>query len=490
MKKLLYIICALSLFWHLNLYARQLTVGFGAEFATIRNAALNAQPGDTILVLKGIHQGGMLVSELQGTSEKKIYIIGEPDSKVIILGGNNSIQFTNPKNIEISGLIIEQQTSNGMNIDDGGDYSTPAENITITNCIFRNIAASGNNDLLKMSGVDNFTIQNCIFENGAAGGSGIDMVGCHSGKIQNNSFTNMGSNAIQAKGGTQFIEIYANYFKNCGQRTLNLGGSTGLEYFRPVDAKFEAADLSVLANIFIGSAAPIAYVGCVRVDVINNTIINPERWVIRILQETVDESRFEKCGNNKFENNIIYYGNISTETNVGPNTLPETFTFKNNLWYNHQNPNNSGPNIPVSEINQKKGFDPMFADLTNENFELKNGSPAISYIDYSGTPLADFNGKLYRNPRSAGAFEFVEISSIYESLDNQINIFPNPATNFLTIDNNNNNFNNYKIQIYDIFGNCVMELENSENLINISELSSGSYYIRIGMITQKFVKIN
>jgi len=58
---------------------------------------------------------------------------------------------------------------------------------------------SGNNDLLKLSGLDYFEIRNCEFRNGAEGGSGIDMVSCHHGIIQGNHFENLGSNSIQCK---------------------------------------------------------------------------------------------------------------------------------------------------------------------------------------------------------------------------------------------------------------------------------------------------
>ena len=44
----------------------------------------------------------------------------------------------------------------------------------------------GNHDALKMSGVDHFTVRKCHFE--AWGGSGIDMVGCHHGVVEDCTF--------------------------------------------------------------------------------------------------------------------------------------------------------------------------------------------------------------------------------------------------------------------------------------------------------------
>jgi len=100
--------------------------------------------------------------------------------------------------------------------------------------------------------LDSFSVSNCLFLNGSPGGSGIDMVGCHHGTFEGNRFEHMGANAVQAKGGTSDITIQRNFFKDGGQRSLNLGGSTGLQFFRPDTAHYEAADLRVYANIFVG----------------------------------------------------------------------------------------------------------------------------------------------------------------------------------------------------------------------------------------------
>ena len=324
------------------LFCKVLHIGNGQQYSSLSSAAAVALPGDTLLFHSGTYSGGGYIQNLKGTESNWITILAYENQSVIVQGGSTAWQFSDPEYLKIQGFIFENQTSNGVNIDDGGTFETPAENIVISDCIFRNINASGNNDLLKLSGVDNFEIKNCRFENGSPGGSGADMVGCHNGIFSQNHFENAGINAIQSKGGSQYITIERNFFKNCGDRTLNLGGSTSLQYFRPLNAEFEAADINVFSNIFISSEAPIAYVGSVRENVVNNTFYLPEKWVVRILQETVDPDRFAECGDNKFANNIIYLGNISTETNIGPNTRPSTFLYENNFWYNYQNTSWSG----------------------------------------------------------------------------------------------------------------------------------------------------
>jgi hypothetical protein len=373
----IYLYILILLTCSISLVAQTHHVGDGQTYASLTQAVAITKPGDTIMVREGNYAGGLHFAGLQGTAAKQIYIIAAPASTVVFEGGVNAWHLTDAAFVQIKGFIFQQQTGNGFNIDDGGTYATPSHHIVFDSCTFRNIKATGNNDLLKMSGVDFFEIRNCKFLNGAAGGSGIDMVGCHEGLISSNRFENLGSNSIQAKGGSKNIRIQYNYFTNGGERTLNLGGSTNLKLFRPLDARYEAAQLTVYSNIFIGSNVPIAFVGCVQTEVISNTIYLPQKWVIRILQETVDTSRFYPCGNNSFTNNIIYHDNrVGIDCNIGPQTNPQSFHFSNNLWYHSQNPAWAGPLLPVKEINSITGKDPLFNNATAGDLSLKKGSPA------------------------------------------------------------------------------------------------------------------
>lgn len=410
--------------------AATLHVGAGQTYPTLPAAVTAVQAGDTIEIHTGTYAGGLFFANLKGTAAQWITIRGAAGATVLFEGGTNAVQLTDPAYLHVKNLTFQHQTGNGFNTDDGGSYATPAHHIIFENCTFRDMAASGNNDLLKLSGLDDFEIRQCTFRNGAGGGSGIDMVGCHRGIICGNSFENMGSNAIQAKGGTEHIRIESNFFKNCGQRTLNLGGSTGLEFFRPDTAHFEAANLQVYANLIVGSVAAVAYVGSVNVEVRNNTIFLPERWVLRILQETVDPDRFLACGDNFFENNIVVRdAGLSTETNIGPDTRPETFTFSNNLWFHTGNSGWSGPSIPVTETNGIINQNPQLPDPANGNCQIPPGSPAVGAGLDVPEPMLDFYRQTYALPRSIGAAEGMPVSGVGHAIaiDNW-KVFPNPAT--------------------------------------------------------------
>jgi hypothetical protein len=376
LKSYLFILLSFHLFHQLS--GQVITIGSTGDYPTLSAAESFISAGDTLLLQAQIFSNGtQFLTGINGTPSQPIVIKAEIEHQSIFRGGSESIHLVDCNHIVIEDLVIELQTANGMNIDDGGDYSTPATHITVRNCIFQNMAGNGNNDFLKMSGVDSFLIEQCTFTNGGGGGSGVDFVGCHWGVVQDCAFDDPGVTGIQCKGGTQFIRIQRNTFTNVSQRALNLGGSTGLQFFRPplpnpiVDA-FEAADLEVFANVFKGNRAPIAYVGCVRVKVYNNTFYDPDNWVMRILQETT-VTGFLPCSNNEFRNNIVYLENDLTEVNIGPNTAPATFRFSNNLWFNESS-NSWSPNLPVVDSNQIIA-DPLFMDILNDDYRIPPNSP-------------------------------------------------------------------------------------------------------------------
>jgi hypothetical protein len=183
-----------------------------------------------------------------------------------------------------------------------------------------------------------------------------------------------------------------------------MGGSTGLEFFRPLGADYEAQDIRAVANVIVGSEAAIAFVGCDGCLAANNTVVRPTHWVARILQESV--TGFVPCRNGRFINNLVVFrqADLSTFVNVGPDTAPDSFTFADNLWFAEDDPSFAGPDLPVTETGTVVA-DPLFVDGPNSDYHLGAGSPA----DGAGTTLtevaADFDGNCYQDPPAIGAFE-------------------------------------------------------------------------------------
>ena len=348
--------------------------------AQLRKAVGEAKPGTIIRIAPGTYPGGVSASGLQGTAEAPIVIrAADPAHPPVFQGGGSAFQLSDVAHLEIHDLVIEKATGNGLNIDDAGTIETPTHHVLLRGLVVRDIGPRGNHDGIKLSGVDDFLVETCTIESWGSGGSGIDMVGCHRGVIRGGVFRhgdNDGADGVQAKGGSSEIVVERCRFLHAGQRAVNIGGSTGLAYFRPKVQGHEAKRITVRDCLFVGSMSPAAFVGVDEADFEHNTIIRPTRWGFRILQET-REPGFVPCRNGRIVANLIVYRSdeMVVPINIGDGTAPETFQLDGNAWYCLDRPERARLNLPVRESNGRSGIDPQFRDLAAGDYRLRPGSP-------------------------------------------------------------------------------------------------------------------
>lgn len=343
----------------------------------LNSAVRQAKPGD-ILELVGTHfVGGIFIENLHGSEQNPILIRGPKTGPRVRIMGGGGVHLSKVSFVQLERFDIEGSRTNGLNVDDGGFHSKPSHHISIRDIGISSLP-TGNHDAIKLSGVNDFRVENCQLERW--GGSAIDMVGCHRGVIRGNTFRNGESNSVQCKGGTTHIKVQRNKFEAFGQRGVNIGGSTGREFFRPPlssiphGSRFEAKAITVEGNIFLNGGAPVAFVGVDGAVVRFNTIVNPGNWVLRILQESSDAD-FVKCRNGVFSNNLIIFRSSqwrSGGVNVGPGTSPETFQFERNFWFCQDQADMSKPHLPVPERAGTYGVDPML----DADFQVRSGSAA------------------------------------------------------------------------------------------------------------------
>lgn len=394
---------------------------YGTVTAALQDASFG--PGSAVRIHAGNYSGGWSFSNVFGSANAPIWIGGAPgEARPVFSGGSNGFQASRVRYLVIHDLEITGASANGINCDDGGDYGDPdaTRYVVFRNLYIHDIGGTGNQDCLKLSGLDDYFVLGSRFERcgGNQSGSGVDHVGCHAGTLAKNHFEQMSANAVQSKGGSSDIEILWNTMIDAGARSVNIGGSTGYEFFRPpvpaMSTPYEATDIRVLGNVMIGSQAPLAFVGCINCLAAHNTIVDPEHWSIRILQEvtvltdpdTGTDYTFAACGNNTVESNIFYFarGTVGTDVNIGANTAPDTFTFRNNLWYAHDDPGASQPGLPVAEQDGVVGQDPGFASVGAQNFHI-DGGPAAGTGWSPPAPRGDMDGDCWASPPAIGAFE-------------------------------------------------------------------------------------
>jgi hypothetical protein len=359
----------------------------------LRAAVRAAKPDTRIEVAEGEYAGGLFLENLTGETGKPVVIAGaNPAKPPHFSGGGNGIQLVNPAFVELHHLHFSGATGNGVSIDDGGKFSAAARDIVLRGLRISDIGPRGNHDAIKLSGITGFQVEDCVIERwGTGSGSGIDMVGCHNGLIARNVFRHSaaqgetGGNGVQAKGGSSGIIIRQNRFEHAGQRAVNIGGSTGVPYFRPPldqwpkGAGFhEAKNIVVEGNTLFGSLAPLAFVGVDGATVRFNTIYRPGKWCLRILQET-NAPGFVPCRGGVITDNIIAFQSgawAEGGVNIGPNTAPESFRFARNHWFCLDRPDRSRPRLPAAEDGGSYGVDPQFENATALDLRIKVASPA------------------------------------------------------------------------------------------------------------------
>ena len=386
----------------------------GNPFATIGRAAQEALPGTALRVHAGIYAGGTFLADLAGSETAPIWIGGAPgEARPVIQGGSEGLHFSRGRYLVVHDLEVRNASANGINADDGGDTGDPlaTHHLTFLRLSIHDIGGGGNQDCLKLSGVNDYTVALSEFARcgGGVSGSGVDHVGCHRGLLARNSFHELSANAIQSKGGSSELDLRWNRFTDAGARSLNLGGSTGFEFFRPplstTEPNAEARDLRAVANLFVGSDAAVAYVGCVGCVVAHNTIVDPQNWILRILQETTTTPPyvFEACRDGVFVDNLVSFERaaLSTHLNIGPNTAPETFVFASNLWYAWDSPAQSQPSLPAPETGGIYGVDPELGP----DYRIAPGSPAAGSGQTTPWSWGDLDGICFADPPSRGAFE-------------------------------------------------------------------------------------
>lgn len=348
----------------------------------LRRAAGSAKPGDVVRIAPGTYTGGVYLANLAGQQGKPIVIRGADPAKppVFTGGGAEGIHLSDCRHLTLADIVVKGYPSNGINIDDGGSFDTPAHHIVLENVTILETGPRGNHDALKMSGVDQFVVRNCRFE--AWGGSAIDMVGCHKGVIESSRFIGREGfsldNGVQTKGGSREILIQGCTFERAGQRAINLGGSTSLSVFRPKAEDFEARDITVAGNRFVGGQAHVAFVTSQGGHVHHNTFYLPEKWLLRILQEM--PAPFKPAAGGVFEKNLIVYDRrMNPAVNVGSRTAPETFTFRSNAWFAVHGAARP-PGLPVAESGGIYQVDPKLAKPGTAEMKTTSDDPRLKDV--------------------------------------------------------------------------------------------------------------
>jgi len=356
----------------------------------LREAIATAKPGRRIRIAPGTYTGGLAFADVRGALGRPVVLEAEdPAQPPVLRGGTNGIQLTDAAHVELRSLVFEGATGNGLNVDDGGTPETPTHHVVLRDLVVRDVGPDGNCDGIKLSGLVDFRVENCTVERWGRGGSAVDLVGCRRGTIEGCVFRHTegasDGSGVQAKGASRDVTIRRNRFEHAGSRAVNAGGSTGLAYFRPPLAawtgpRYEAKDLVVEGNTFVGSQTPVAFVGVDGAVFRFNTVYLPGRWALRILQETRVEGFVPSRGGEVTANVFAFRADRWSEggVNVSPGTEPASFRFARNVWWCVDAPARTQGlvRLPTAETDGTYGKDPGFRDAAAGDLRVRRDGPA------------------------------------------------------------------------------------------------------------------
>jgi len=150
----------------------------------------------------------------------------------------------------------------------------------------------------------------------------------------------------------------------------------------------------------------------------------------------------------------------------------------------------------VLENNFYVGWQKIYENSLNVGFDVNNIRNDKTFFNFSGTwQNSIYEGTIMIRPMFGKEVTFPTSDKENPISDKlEFSLYPNPASNFITIETDNNSFNQYRYVIFDIYGKSYSNKELSESTIDISGLSSGIYFIRISntngqTTTKKFVVI-
>jgi hypothetical protein len=255
----------------------------GAATVEVKSAAdlgpaLRAlKDGDTLRIGPGDYPAGHFVS---GISKLTIEAL-DPEKPPHFKGGKQAWHFSRCPGLVLRNLRASGQSANGINIDDGGRMDRPVGDVLLEGLVISDIGPNGNFDGIKCSGLENLTIRHC--EISGWGGQAIDFVGCRKALVTGCRIIGKPGfsqhTGPQFKGGCEDIVIEKCHFKDAGQRPVQAGGSTGMEFFRPPGANYEARRIIIRDNVIEGGMCAAAFTGVDGAEFTGNTVRNPEKWI-------------------------------------------------------------------------------------------------------------------------------------------------------------------------------------------------------------------
>ncbi len=112
-----------------------------------------------------------------------------------------------------------------------------------------------------------------------------------------------------------------------------------------------------------------------------------------------------------------------------------------------------------------------------------NSNTLINYRQIDSDPFTGMNYYRLKQTDFNGDFSYSNIVAIEFKKENELSIYPNPSSDFITLKLYDNSLDNYVVQVYNTQGKMVINQQIKEDKVNykidINYLNKGIYFIRI-----------
>ena len=461
-------------------YSKVWNVGNTRQYQYCSEISSLVADGDTIYIDRGTYQNDLQVT----WSKNNLYISGLNGVPILVAGDKIANDNSNGKGI----FVIKGNNTRVENIEfqnakvpdhNGAGIRQEGSNLYVSHCIFN----SNEMGILQGGTIPNCTIkiEFCKFSNNGSSANPGYQHNIYINHIDSLIFQyNYTYDAIaqghelKSRADNNFI-LYnkiANYTSE-DSRNIDLpNGGTAVIMGNIIVQGPNSANTNIIGYGLEGNINKPPH----NIWICNNTIVN-----------NMNRGSFVDVEN---ADTLLMYNNIC----VGPKTAG--FIIGN---YKTIDTASNFINDNVTSAN--------FVSPTNYDYHLTSQSPAInkgimlnkSIKGHLLVPMFEYVDELSFKTRALdeqidiGAFEFSKTNEVNSTNENQIEIYPNPATDYIIVGNEYFRSEG-NIEIFDVLGNKVFSLRNaylcSLQKIDVSALPTGIYFVKIGNAKMmKFVKV-
>jgi hypothetical protein len=414
------------------------------------------------------------------TIDKAVDIVQTPDNGYFAVGTHTMGSLLMLKSDPIGNVLWWQGPVSGPSKEGSAVQNTPNGKFIITGHGYNYL--SGSHDILIMKTEYNGD----VIWSKHYGTNNTDY-GYSVQPTSDNGYIVIGSNDIYNSGNTK-SDIYLIKTNSVGDSlwTKTFGG-TQSDYGYSIK---ETSDNGyILAGYTESTGSAFRNMYLIKTDLNGDTL-----WTKTLGSANNNSKGFSVC--ESLDSGIVVTGGI-TEFN-GTNTFAYTYTVKLDA---------NGTILWESKVLGEEGQ--SIEETTDNGFIIARKESGLLKLDQSGNMVwsQDFSGYEFLSAKETNDNAFIvagrkgldplviKIGDLSSSLnemnqDYNISLYPNPTSHQLTITTNQLTIN--KVSITDITGKTIQTIKSNTNVIDVSDLSNGVYFINIstekGSITKKFLK--